>query len=456
MLRMDRRTFLRSTALSAPLLPLVSRAADEEESQSANIVLIMADDLGYGDLGCYGCEDIQTPNIDRLASQGIRLTDYYAAGPVCTPTRCALMTGRYQQRCPNLEWAMFPGADTVGLSQQNITIARMLQHAGFATGLFGKWHLGQRKEDLPNAHGFDEFFGHLGGNIDHFQHRISTGASDLYENDKPVEREGYMTDLITDRAVDFLKRNQDGRFFAYVAYNAPHWPMQGPGDAGKVVESGKNWNKPDRATYIRMVEAVDAGVGKILDQVKASGHEKDTLVVFCSDNGGDRSSRNAPLRGRKGQLWEGGIRVPLIMRWPGILPAGEDCKQAAITMDLSATLLSAAMVRPAVKLDGMDLLPYITGYRNPVEQTFVWRNQLHNQKAVRWGKWKWLEIDGEDMLFDLKKDIGESDNIRERFPDIAHWLRGIFGQWEGAMPYKQTIFGNDLRNITSPDQGATK
>jgi len=204
-----------------------------------------------------------------------------------------------------------------------------------------------------------------------------------------------------------------------------------------------------------MVEQIDAGVGKILDQLKASGLEQNTLVVFCSDNGGDRSSRNTPLRGQKGHLWEGGVRVPCVMRWPGVLPAGGTNSQASITMDLSATLLSAAMVRPTRKLDGMDLLSYLTGYRNPVEQTLVWRNTFRNQRAVRWGKWKWLEIDGKEMLFDLKKDIGESEDILQRFPDIAHWLREIFGQWERAMPYKQTLFGNDLHNITSPDQGAT-
>lgn len=451
----DRRTFLQSAALSAPLLSRLSHAQEDDAPRKANIVLIMADDLGYGDIGCYGCDDIQTPNIDRIAAQGVRLTDYYASAPVCTPTRCALMTGRYQARCPNLEWALYTGVNTVGLAPTETTIATMLNKAGFATGMFGKWHLGEREEWRPNQHGFDEFFGHLGGNLDYFQHRIANGERDLYENNEPIQRDGYITDLITARAVDFLERKKEAPFFAYVAYNAPHWPMQGPDDHDKKVVQGKNWIEKDRATYIRMVEQIDAGVGKILDQLKESGLEQNTLVVFCSDNGGDRSSRNTPLRGQKGHLWEGGIRVPCVMRWPGVLPAGGTNSQASITMDLSATLLSAAMVRPSRKLDGMDLLSYLTGYRNPVEQTLVWRNTFRNQRTVRWGKWKWLEIDGKEMLFDLKKDIGESEDILQRFPDIAHWLREIYGQWERAMPYKQTLFGDDLHNITSPDQGAT-
>lgn len=449
----SRRSFLRTAALAAP--GLLGASARAERSNPPNILLIMVDDLGYGDLGCYGAPDIRTPHIDSLAEDGLRLTDFYAF-PVCTPSRCALMTGRYPARSPNLEWAIHAGIDTVGLQQDQVTIAKMLKYAGYRTALFGKWHLGARPEWGPNRHGFEEFFGILSGNVDHFRHVESTGARDLFENETPIEVQGYLTDLITDRAVDFIQRQEDDPFFLFVSYNAPHWPIQGPDDEDVAIVPGQNWATGDRETYIRMVESIDDGVGRLLETLRQRGMEENTLVVFLSDNGGDRYSLNTPLSGQKGTLREGGIRIPCVLRWPGELPQGAVSSQAGILMDLSVTLMAAANVQPSRPMEGIDLMPYWSGRRAPVEQTFVWRSDMRNQKAVRWGHWKWLMEGERESLFNLERDIGESENLMDRHSDIAHWLRGIYRQWEDAMPYKQTLFGEALRNVRSPNEGAEK
>jgi arylsulfatase A-like enzyme len=360
------------------------------------------------------------------------------------------MTGRYQQRVPNLEWAIHPGVKTVGLPPEEITIARLLRDAGYQTGMFGKWHLGYQEPNRPNSHGFDEFFGILSGNVDHFRHVENNQEPDLYHNDEPVREEGYLTELITERAVDFIKQNRENPFFLYVPYNAPHFPIQGPEDEAADV-SGDLWGRGgERENYIRMVESLDAGVGRILDTLREAGLEENTLVIFCSDNGGDRLGRNLPLSGKKGTLKEGGIRVPCLMRYPGIIPAGKVSGQAAITMDLSFMLLMAAGVRPRHHLDGMNLMPFITGEKPEVEQTFCWRSTWKNEKAVRWGGWKWYQKDGVDHLHYLPRDPAEEVNLAERNIDIVHGIKTIYRNWEGAMPYAQTVFGDDLKTLDPP------
>ncbi|MEW6234135.1 MAG: sulfatase-like hydrolase/transferase [Candidatus Omnitrophota bacterium] len=440
---LTRRHFLQTAVLAAPALSL--SAEETRTIDRPNIILIMADDLGYGDLGCYGCEDIQTPYIDGLAREGVRMTDYYASAPVCTPTRCALLTGRYQQRVPNMEWALPPGTQSAGLLNQETTIASMLREAGYSTGLFGKWHLGYREEWGPLRHGFDEFFGFLSGNIDYFRHKNRLGDPDLYENGQPVSTEGYITDIIAQHAVEFIQRRREKPFFLYAPFNAPHWPIQGPDDKDKELNEA-NWSQGgERSDYAKMAERMDAGIGAILGELKSQGLEENTLVVFCSDNGGGRLGRNAPLSGRKGHLREGGIRVPCLLRWPKYLPPGKVCSQAAIVMDLSSTIMAAARVKPSRWFDGFNMMRILIGERDEVEQTLVWRNTLHKEKALRWGKWKWLEENGEDYLFNLKEDIAERTNLKDRNFDILYWLKRIYEQWEQAMPYRQTLFGEDLK-----------
>lgn len=446
---LSRRSFLglSALALSPSVFSQEENQTTNETIDRPNLVVILADDLGYGDLGCYGCRDIATPNLDRLAQGGVRLTDAYAPAPVCTPTRCSLMTGCYPQRQPDLEWAIYPEIQSIGLPAGQPTLPSMLRDKGYTTGMFGKWHLGEADAFAPNQHGFTEFFGFRGGNLDYFRHVNDRGTPDLYENANPVQKTGYLTDLITERSTDFIQRNAQKPSFLYTAFNAPHWPIQGPDDES-ANRQGVNYSKAgDRQAYARMVERVDWGVGQILDALRKNGLEEKTFVVFLSDNGGDRLSNNGPLRDYKGTLWEGGIRIPCICSWPGVLPAGRVSHQAAIVMDVVVSLLAASGVRPTRRIDGMNLLPYIAGIRPDVEQTFVWRNNWHGQKALRWGKWKWLKIKDEEYLFNLEDDIAEQINRKERNCDIAYWLRDIYRQWETAMPYNQTLFGEELRKF---------
>ena len=403
-----------------------------------NVVFILADDLGYGDLGCYGAPDIRTPNLDRLAKSGVRMTDFHSNGPVCTPTRCALMTGRYQQRVGGLEWAIHPGVKRLGLPGGEPTIADRLKAAGYATAMSGKWHLGYTPDRAPNAHGFDRFFGLLSGNHDYVSHREVNGEPDLYLNEHVVTMPGYSTDLITRHALRWLDEIKGGPFFLYVAYNAPHFPFQGPDATGPVAP--KDFNAGDRATYVKMVEAMDAGVGTILDRLDALGLSKDTLVVFTSDNGGAQLSRNLPATRMKGTLWEGGIRVPCIARWPGVIPAGRESSQVGITMDWSATILKLAGATPAPHrpLDGIDLLPILKGDRGDEPRLLFWRRVdprgIKTHRAVRDGDWKYIEeTDGKRFLYDLPADLAEARNLAQSKPELVASMRRKMDRWEAEV-----------------------
>ena len=315
--------------LIAPLLA-ASLQAQVPATRAPNVVLVMLDDLGYGDLRSYGGTDARTPNIDRLAREGVRLTDAYANGPVCTPTRAALISGRYPQRV-GLEWVLTgsPEDRERGLPALGSSLPALLKANGYATGLFGKWHLGWKPEFGPNAHGFDDFYGFLSGAHSYYTNRAATrtgaGSADLFENTTPVAATGYLTDEITRRAVGFITRHAERPFFVEVAYNAVHWPFEPP-DQSKTDTSQRAARSmsrmPDdsvpatRKDYVRMLERADAGVGEILAELDRRGLTRNTLVVFTNDNGGEWLSRNAPHSHRKSTLWEGGIRVPLILRWP--------------------------------------------------------------------------------------------------------------------------------------------
>ena len=404
-----------------------------------NVVLIITDDVGYGDIGSYGAPDIKTPNIDRLAKDGVRLTDFYAA-PLCTPTRAALISGRYQQRV-RLERALGSVGPALeqGLPATGYSLPQLLKNNGYRTALIGKWHLGYKPEFGPNAHGFDYFFGFLSGFIDFYTHTRGDGQSDLFENTTPVQEQGYMTDLITTRAIRFIEQQAAEPFFLEVAYNAAHWPFQPPDHYSEAPNNGAFQSAADatpatRKDYAAMLERADAGVGQIAQKLDALGLTRNTLVIFTNDNGGEWLSRNAPLFHRKDTLWEGGIRVPAIFRWPGRLPSGKTSAQAGITMDLTATILAATgtSVPAQARLEGMNILPILEGRAPQVERTFFWRINVptRQQRAVRRGDWKLL-VDGDDLLlYNLRADIGERNDLAAQRPDLVAKLRPLLNEWE--------------------------
>ena len=445
--RVSRRGFLTAaTGASIASWTWVSGCSQRRGTQPPNIVLFLADDLGYGDLTSYGCEDISTPQIDAIGDRGVRFTHCYANAPECTPTRAALLTGRYQQRVGGLECAIGVGnvgrydeavwlqkKGELGLPATELTLGRILQEAGYDTACFGKWHLGYAKKFSPNRHGFAEYFGILGGNADYFTHREASGAPVLYHNEQPTTENGYLTDLITAHAIEWLKRRSGKPFLLYVPFTAPHTPVEGPGDAGKVVTAA-NWNQGDRGTYARMVESMDGGVGRILAQLDAMGVASNTLVLFLSDNGGYGLSRNAPFRGHKGQLYEGGIRVPALARWPGVLPEGATCEQVFLTMDLLPTFLAAAGLKPPPGrvLDGVSVLDVWSRRRQPFPRTVFWRyKRLKNRrKAVLHGQMKYILDNGREQLYHLGEDPGEETNLISELPSIAASLRAKLADWE--------------------------
>lgn len=427
--------FLAALIATVAVLP-PSRA---QSSGRPNIVLIITDDAGYGDLGCYGGTDIRTPQLDRLAREGVRLTDFYAT-PQCTPTRAALISGRYQQRV-RLERALGSSGASLaaGLPVTGHSLPQLLKNHGYATGLIGKWHLGYEERFSPNAHGFEHFFGHLSGYLDFYGHHRLDGSPDLFENAQPVAAEGYMTDLITERANRFIEAHATRPFFLEIAYNAPHWPFQRPDRPSRADRNGAFQGPADpepatREDYAAMLERVDDGVGQIRETLRRLALDGNTLFIFTNDNGGEWLSRNAPLFHRKDTLWEGGIRVPAIFHWPGRLPAGATSDQAGITMDLTATILAAAgcPVPAEAGLEGLDLIPILAGRNPAIERTLFWRIAVpnRNQRAVRQGPWKLL-VDGDDLLlFHLPTDPGERADLAARHPATVARLLPLIAAWE--------------------------
>jgi arylsulfatase A-like enzyme len=408
--------------------------------QRPNIVLIMTDDAGYGDFGSYGAPDVKTPNIDSLARDGVRLTDFYANGANCSPTRTGLISGRYQQRF-GLEQPL--GAQGKvdwdrGLSPTGRSLPQLLKNSGYATALVGKWHLGWRPEFSPLAHGFDYFFGFKSGFIDYYQHTAGGDAplrEDLFENDSPLQVPGYMTDLITERSVRFIEQNARQPFFIDVAYNAAHWPYQRPDAPSVARDNGRHLSPFDdststRADYVAMLERADRGVGRILETLEKSGVAQNTIVIFTNDNGGEWLSRNTPLFHHKNSVWEGGIRVPAILRWPGRIPPGRVSAQVGITMDLTASILAATgtAIPAEARLEGINLLPILEGRAPEIDRTLFWR--VPGQQAVRSGEWKLLLDNGRPLLFNLRTDIGERNNLIGERSDIARRLRPLLTAWQ--------------------------
>jgi arylsulfatase A-like enzyme len=420
----------------------VGLAQSARESRP-NVVLIITDDMGWADLGSYGATDIRTPNLDRLASEGLRLTDFYSNGVTCSPTRAGLISGRYQQRygieapLPNAVRARDQGLRATGHS-----LPQLLKNHGYATALIGKWHLGYVADKSPNAHGFDEFFGLKSGYHDYYTHRDGEGQPDLWENDRPIESSDYTTDLVTERAARFIDAHKDGPFFIDVAYTAPHWPYQPPGHPSAAPDNARHVMPHDattstRADYVAMVEHLDEQIGELLAVIDRAGIAENTIVVFTNDNGGEWLSSSAPFFGRKWTVFEGGIRVPAIVRWPNRIPAGSVSDQVGITMDLTASILgvTGAPVPADANLEGVDLFPVWQGRAPQIERTLFWRSGSGpaKQTAVRRGDWK-LVVDGpHTYLFDLRRDLAERNDLVKWQQDVAQELYPLLTSWEASV-----------------------
>jgi arylsulfatase A-like enzyme len=446
MKKITRREFVASAVAASALAGAAADVSLGTQAERPNVLYIMADDLGWGDLSCYGRPDYRTPNLDRLASEGVRFTHAYSAAPVCTPTRCAFVTGRYPARTAvgleePLAWRreLAEQKRDPGLPPEHPTVASLLKAAGYRTALVGKWHLGYLPKYSPIKSGFEEFFGIMSGGADYFTHKDANGEADLFEAEVSVERVGYMTDLLTDRAVEYLRRKHDAPFFLSLNYTAPHWPWEGARDeafARALAGGGYGGftSGGSLKTYAEMMKSLDEGVGRVLRALEDGGQARRTLVLFTSDNGGERFSYNWPFTGQKFSLYEGGIRVPAFVRWPGRIARGRTTEQVAVTMDWTATILAAAGVRPHTDypLDGVDLLPLLRGERAAFERTLFWRNDV--QGAARAGRWKYLKVDEKtERLFDLLTDEREQANSRAAQPQLFERLKGEYQKWEAQV-----------------------
>lgn len=405
-----------------------------------NIIFIMADDLGYADLACYGRPDINTPHIDGLAARGVRLLQAYANSPVCSATRTGLITGRYQYRLRlGLEEPLLNPREDVGLPPEHPTLPSLLKKAGYQTMLIGKWHLGMLPRFGPDQSGYDHFYGFRGGAVDYYTHLASNRKPDLWDDAAPVEQAGYLTELLGDRAVTAVRAFAQTKkpFLLSLHFNAPHWPWEAPGDAAESErlreKSLFHFDGGTQATYRRMVESLDDQVGRVLAALDANGLEQNTLVVFTSDNGGERFSNTWPFTGRKTELLEGGLRIPAIISWPGRLPKGVTSDQVTISMDWMPTLLAAAGTKPDPKYpsDGIDLLPALTGA--PVPRKLFWRYKTNGQRAMRDGDFKYLKILDNTFLFNLADDPMERANLKDRRKDVYERMIAEWRMWNAGM-----------------------
>jgi len=409
-------------------------------AQKPNIIYIMTDDLGYADLSCYGRTAYQTPNIDLLAKEGIKCLNAYASAPVCTPTRTAFITGMHPAKTivglyEPLDWTA--NDSIVGLTAASPSIARNLTNAGYETFLVGKWHLGFSAANSPRKNGFDYFFGMNGGGVNYFTHRSPDfGADDLYENETPIQRKEYLTNLLTDKAIQIIQEKHTKPFFLSLMFNAPHWPWQGPADS--VLYEGENEKKWKEIgsieKYASMMKSLDDAIGKIIQIVKQSKNANNTIVIFTSDNGGEMYSDMGIYKGKKMGLWEGGIRVPAIVWWPGKIKPGTFSNQVLSTVDWNATItkLTGAKQPNNFSSDGINLMPILLNKSKEFKRTIYWRVfQRSNQKAVRSGNYKFLQdAKGEEYLFDLVKDPSESNNLKDYQTTIFKQLKTKMQDWE--------------------------
>jgi arylsulfatase A-like enzyme len=433
----------RQTLALAPLALAGSKFA-RSQSGRPNILFVMADDLGFADLSCYGRPDYKTPVLDRLAAEGMRFTQAYANSAVCTATRVALITGRYQYRLPvGLEEPLASPARNIGLPASHPTLPSLLKKAGYTTSLIGKWHLGWLPDYSPLKSGYDHFYGFRGGKLDYFTHKSSgpaTDTDDLWDGDALVHNHGYLTGLLADRAIMQIDASAKAHtpFFMSLHFNAPHWPWEGPGDEAesqRVTGSLADFDGGDNATYARMVMAMDAAIGRVLTALTRNGLAQNTIVIFTSDNGGERFADVWPFSGSKMELLEGGLRIPAIARWPGHIPPNTTSDQVCISMDWVPTLLEAAGTRPdpAYPLDGISLLPHLLRKTQAAPRKLYWRYHANGQRAMRDGNLKWLRIRDNDFLFNVVADPLERANLKARQPADYQRMTADYKAWDATM-----------------------
>ena len=437
-----RQTLLGSAAMGlGAAIPFSSRALARRQGQAPNMIFILADDLGYADLSVYGRREYLTPALDRLAAEGVRFTQAYANSAVCSATRTALITGRYQDRLPiGLEQ---PLADRdVGLPPSHPTLPSLLRKAGYSTSLVGKWHLGALPKFGPELSGYDHFWGFRGGGVDYFSHSLM-GKPDLWDDDRQIVKPGYLTDLLGSKAMEVIEEQSKRKipFFMSLHFNAPHWPWEGPADqeesrrlAAQTGGDPFHLDGGSMATFAQMVTAMDAQIGRILAKLEELGLADNTIVIFTSDNGGERYSNTWPFSGKKTELLEGGVRIPAIVRWPGHIAPGTVSEQVIMSMDWFPTLLDIAGVAPDPQYpsDGMNLSGIFAG-EAPVSRTLYWRYLNMAQEACRSGNWKYLKILDNSFLFNVVDDPLERANMKDRRPDIYQDLINKFRKWDAAM-----------------------
>ncbi len=411
--------------------------ADEQVNSKPNFVLIVADDLGYGDLGVTGAPDISTPNIDQLAASGLRFTNAYANAPVCSPTRVALLTGQYQQRT-GYDRVLYVNERELGIPSRLVLLPELLREVGYTTGIFGKWHLGYPKDSFPTRHGFDQFVGFVAGNIDYFEHTDRLGNHDLWRGETEIHDDRYFTDLVVDESIAFLNSHHEEPFFLYVPFSAPHDPFQGPEhrDSAGNQEVTRKVNRT-REVYKSMVEALDAGVGRLLDHLEGLHVAERTVVIFMSDNGGlPIVARNAPFSGFKATLWDGGIHAPLIVRWPAKVPSGTTSDALVAGMDIFSTIveLAGASIPAGHRVDGVSLASILAGDASEPVRDALYFHYQHprgpEQRAVIQDGWKYLlDQTGEEHLFNLYADPAERNDLAEEEPELLKAMKKDYELW---------------------------
>jgi arylsulfatase A-like enzyme len=441
---LSRRGLLKG-AVGTAAIAMGGTALAHTPGRKPNFLFIMADDLGYADLSCYGRRDYQTPVLDRLAAQGVRFTHAYANSPVCSPTRVGLITGRYQYRLPVGLVEPLSNNAGVGLPPNHPTMPSLLREQGYRTTLIGKWHLGEFPNYGPLRSGYDEFYGIHQGGVDYFTHKIYN-EEDLWDGETLIEETGYLTDLLAEKALETLSKRseQDQPWLVSLHLTAPHWPWEGPNDreVAEQLDATENtagmaiahYDGGSLATYAEMVTYMDAQIGRILAKLTELGMDQDTVVIFTSDNGGERFSDTWPFNGVKTELLEGGIRIPTIVRWPGLSMPGTVSETPVMSMDWLPTFLAAAggAPHPRFPSDGTDIREAIAG-RNLVERPLFWKYKNHGQQAARLGKWKYLQIGGNTFLFDIIADPLERGNLKEREPEMFAQLEQAWQRWNADM-----------------------